>query len=129
MPTVKFVKEKKEVEVPVGANLRRTAIDAGVNIYCGVNGMGATLDKIANCRGFGLCGTCLVKINAGMENTNAVTMLEKAKFKVPVPNPIPAFQAIQHEDAVRLACQTKVEGDIEVETGPEFNLFGDNFFS
>ena len=29
----------------------------------------------------------------------------------------------------RLACCVKVLGDIEVETGPELNLFGDNFFS
>jgi hypothetical protein len=28
-----------------------------------------------------------------------------------------------------LACRTKVLGDMEVETGPELNLFGENFFS
>lgn len=30
---------------------------------------------------------------------------------------------------MRLSCQTKVHGDIEVETCPKVNLFGDNFFS
>jgi hypothetical protein len=30
---------------------------------------------------------------------------------------------------MRLACQTLVKGDIEVETAPEMNLFGENFFS
>jgi hypothetical protein len=30
---------------------------------------------------------------------------------------------------MRLACKTRVMGDMEVETGPEINLFGDNFFS
>jgi hypothetical protein len=30
---------------------------------------------------------------------------------------------------MRLACMTKVLGDIEVETGPELDLFGENFFS
>jgi hypothetical protein len=36
---------------------------------------------------------------------------------------------IGNEDTMRLACCVSVEGDIEVETGPELNLFGDNFFS
>ncbi len=36
---------------------------------------------------------------------------------------------IGNEDTMRLACQTLVNGDMEVETGPELNLFGDNFFS
>jgi len=30
---------------------------------------------------------------------------------------------------MRLACQTKVNGDITVETTPPLNLFGENFFS
>ena len=30
---------------------------------------------------------------------------------------------------MRLACQTKVHGDITVETKPPLNLFGENFFS
>jgi hypothetical protein len=36
---------------------------------------------------------------------------------------------IGNEDTMRLACQTLVYGDMEVETGPPLNLFGDNFFS
>jgi hypothetical protein len=36
---------------------------------------------------------------------------------------------IGNEDTMRLACRTKVLGDMEVETGPELNLFGENFFS
>jgi hypothetical protein len=30
---------------------------------------------------------------------------------------------------MRLSCQVKVMGDMEVETGPKLNLFGENFFS
>jgi hypothetical protein len=30
---------------------------------------------------------------------------------------------------MRLACCTTVHGDITVESGPELNLFGENFFS
>ena len=36
MPTIKFVNEKKEIQVPVGANLRNEAMRAGVQVYPGV---------------------------------------------------------------------------------------------
>ena len=133
MPIVKFVKEKKEVEVAEGANLRKAAIQAGLNVYDGLNGFGASLNKHLNCHGFGMCGTCRVLITEGMENTNAMTLREKVKFKTPiptpVPDPLPCLAFIGNEETMRLACMTTVHGDIEVETGPELNLFGENFFS
>ena len=51
------------------------------------------------------------------------------RFKVPFPDPLVNMAYIGNEETMRLACQCQVMGDIEVETGPEFNLFGDNFFS
>ena len=69
MPIVKFVKEKKEVEVSEGTNLRKAAMNAGVNLYQGVNGVGASVNKVLNCRGMGTCGTCRVNILKGAENT------------------------------------------------------------
>ncbi len=131
MPTIKFVKEKKEVEVAEGANLRTEAIKAGVNLYHGLNGFGARLNgTIANCHGLGLCGTCRVLITKGMENTNPMSLCEKAKFKyIPVPDPVPCMAFISNEETMRLACCTTVHGDIEVDSTPELNLFGDNFFS
>lgn len=130
MPVVKFVKEKKEVEVPQGAWLRDAAVKAGINLNCGVNGMGASINKYMNCHGIGMCGTCRVDIKKGMENTNPMTIREKLKFKLPTPDPIPCCLAyIGHEETMRLACMTQINGDIEVESGPEINLFGENFFS
>ena len=131
MPIVKFVKEKKEIEVPVGANLRSAAQRAGINLNCGTNGVGAGLNKFLNCHGFGLCTTCKVLVTKGMENTNPMTKRENVHFKLPVlVHPIPAcLEFIGHEDTMRLACMTEVHGDIEVESGPEVNLFGENFFS
>ena len=71
-----------------------------------------------------------VLITKGMENTNKMTFRERMKFKaVLTPDPVPALAFVGHEDTMRLACMTKVHGDIEVETGPEVNLFGENFFS
>lgn len=133
MPTVKFTKEKKEVEVPVGTNLRSAALQAGISVYDGFNGFGAKLNSLMNCHGFGLCGTCRVNITQGMENTSPLTLREKIKFRTPIPTPIPdplpCLAYIGNEETMRLACMTKVEGDIEVETGPEVNLWGENFFS
>ncbi|MEM8946804.1 MAG: ferredoxin [Planctomycetota bacterium] len=136
MPVIKFVKEKKEIEVPDGANLRDEAIKAGVNVNCAISGISEGIDsavhsfsKIFNCHGFGLCGTCRVNITKGMENTNKLTMAEKAKKYVPVPDPLPSLAFIGNEDTMRLACKTTVHGDIEVESAPELDLFGENFFS
>jgi hypothetical protein len=36
---------------------------------------------------------------------------------------------IGNEQTMRLACRTTVHGDIEVQTRPPLNLFGENFFS
>jgi ferredoxin len=36
---------------------------------------------------------------------------------------------IGNENTMRLACQTRVNGDMEVQTKPPLNLYGDNFFS
>ena len=48
MPKVVFVNEKKEIEVPAGANLREEAKKAGVNVYWG-------LSRYLNCFGHGTC--------------------------------------------------------------------------
>jgi ferredoxin len=132
MPLVKFVNENKEIEVPEGAVLRSEAIKAGINLNCGVNGYGSGLNKYVNCKGMGMCGTCRVLITRGMEHTNKLTRREWLKFKTPVsipPDPIPCLAFIGNEDTMRLACMTKVFGDIEVVSSPEINLFGENFFS
>jgi ferredoxin len=139
MPLVKFTKENKEIEVPYAANLRKEAIKAGINLYAGLNGMGAGINKYLNCHGFGQCGMCRVKITKGTENASAMGILEKARFKCPFPTPVtptpfafdplPCLAYIGNEDTMRLACRTNVLGDMEVETQPALDLFGENFFS
>jgi ferredoxin len=130
MPIIKFIKEKKEIEVPVGANLRKEALLAGVNPHSLLNGMGAALSKaILNCHGLGQCGTCRVKIVKGMENTSPMGIIEKIRFHNPIPDPLPALAYVGNEATLRLSCQTLVNGDIEVETAPQMDLFGENFFS
>jgi ferredoxin len=115
MPTITFANEKKEIQVPAGANLRKEALAAGVGLYPGIH-------KIANCHGLGSCGSCRVLITQGMENASPKGMLESARLAV-------SLAYIGNEQTMRLACQTKVNGDMTVTTCPPMNLFGDNFFS
>ena len=133
MPIVTFVHEKKEIQVPKGAILRTEAIKAGVKPYDGLNGIGAGINNLLNCHGFGMCGTCRVQVTKGMENTNPMTVREKVKFLTPIPtplpDPLPCMAYIGSEATMRLACMVQVNGDIEVETRPPVNVFGENFFS
>jgi ferredoxin len=122
MPTIKFTNEKKEVQVPQGANLRHAAMGAGISVYNGINGFGAKVNEFANCHGLGLCGTCAVLITKGMENVHPMGVREKARMKI-------SLHYVGHENTMRLSCQTQVNGDIEVETKPDLNLYGENFFS
>ncbi len=129
MPTVKFTKENKEVDVPRGENLRHAAMKAGINLYQGLNGVGAGVNKVVNCHGWGICGSCRVNITKHIENTDPMPIGEKIRFQVPFPDPLVNMAYVGNEETMRLACKTRVMGDIEVETGPTLNLFGDNFFS
>ena len=78
--------------------------------------------RFLNCHGLGQCGSCRVLITKGMENVSRKGLLESARLAV-------SLAYIGNEQKMRLACQTKVNGDITVETKPPLNLFGDNFFS
>ncbi|MFM8284872.1 MAG: 2Fe-2S iron-sulfur cluster-binding protein [Planctomycetaceae bacterium] len=119
MPTITFASEKaadkREIQVPDGANLRQEALRAGVQLYPGIH-------RVANCHGLGSCGSCRVLITKGMENTSPKGLLESGRLAV-------SLAYIGNEATMRLACQTRVHGDVTVVTCPPLNLFGDNFFS
>jgi ferredoxin len=118
MPKVTFVNEKKELEVVAGSNLRSAALEAGIEIYKGA-------DKVLNCRGFGLCGTCKVFVKKGMDNLSPKTLREKFNLNF---HPFTMLAALGHEDEIRLSCQVKVNGDCTIETKPAFNWSGENFW-
>ncbi|MER3417309.1 MAG: ferredoxin [Gemmataceae bacterium] len=115
MPKVVFVNEKKEIEVPVGANLREEALRAGIPLYRGIH-------RLVNCRGKGLCGTCRVYVRKGMEHLSPKRLLERIRLAM-----MP-FANIGHENEVRLACQCQVLGDCEIVTRPRKDLYGENFW-
>lgn len=112
MPKVKFVQEKKEIEVASGANLRQEAMKAGIELYEGP-------DRLFNCRGFGMCATCTVWLkNDTAKNASPMGIHERVRRAL-------GFWALGHEDECRLACQTEVLGDLEVWTRPGYNWFGE----
>jgi ferredoxin len=108
MPKVTFVKEKMELEVPQGANLRNEALKAGVEMYAGIN-------RFVNCFGHGSCGTCRVAVKKGAENLSAKGAMEKLTLWR-------MLSVIGREQEARLACQCSVLGDCTVETTPELPI-------
>ena len=95
MPKVKIENvetgEITTIKVGLGANLRQAAHYRGVEVYKGMN-------RYLNCRGMGVCGTCVVEIEP-MENVDPHTFIEKL-HKV--------------EANQKLGCRVKVMGDITV---------------
>ncbi|MGD9648692.1 MAG: 2Fe-2S iron-sulfur cluster-binding protein [Pirellulales bacterium] len=117
MPLVNFVNVKKQVQVPEGTNLRNAALEAGVPVYQG-------LDRVFNCHGMGTCGSCCVLMNKGAENASPMSWWERMRLRMSLFFLDPAY-----EDRRRLACCTRVNGDMEVQTCPPMNWCGENFFS
>jgi ferredoxin len=114
MPKVVFVNEKRELEVPAGANLRAEARKAGIELYRG-------LSRYLNCLGHGTCGTCRVLVKKGMENLSPKGRMERFTLAR-------MLATVGHEDEMRLSCQVQVHGDCTVETQPSFNWSGENFW-
>lgn len=119
MPSVKFVNEKKTVEVPEGSNLRVEARKAGVQLYSGPH-------KVLNCMGMGSCASCQVRIQKGTENVSPQGFREKLRLLL---GPLTFFARLGREKELRLACQTRVMGDIEVETHPPMNWHGEKYWA
>lgn len=120
MPTIKFIKEKKTIEVPPGANLRKEAMKAGIEVYPGIH-------QKVHCPGLGVCTTCRVRIKKGVENVSRIGIRERLGM-LGVFNPLAFWARLGNENEMRLSCRTKVNGDIEVETQPEMNWHGERFW-
>ena len=93
MPTVKF--QGKIINCERGANLRQVLLGSKLDLYNGNS-------KYINCRGIGSCGTCAVEIIGSVSEVN---WKERTRLTLPPHDP---------DKNRRLACQTKVLGDIEV---------------
>lgn len=83
--------ETKTFKVGYGANLRQAAFYADVEMYKGMS-------KLINCRGLGVCGTCLIEVEpaGGAGDQTFIEKLHKLE-----PNQ-------------KLGCRAKVWGDLTV---------------
>jgi len=109
MPKVKFLRENVELAVPEGANLRKEAMRANIELYRGIH-------RYLNCRGNALCGSCAVSIKGGRENCSTAGFREKLRLLL-------SYLPIGREGEIRLACQVRVLGDIQVETTPSLKMY------
>jgi len=91
----KVTAQGKTFDVAYEANLRESLLDHKIDLYNGAA-------KVLNCYGHSTCGSCLIKVEGPVSEPNE---FEKLRMGIPPHS--------QHRDR-RLACQTKVLGDVRV---------------
>jgi ferredoxin len=94
MPKVVFVNEHRIVEVPQGKNLKSLALELGINPH-------REFFRGVNCGHLGMCGTCQVWVKGAPGAVNAPNLREK----------FGGMRGLR-----RLACQVKIQGDVEITT-------------
>ena len=99
VPTIRFEKEGQQVGCIEGANLRKAALDAGINPYIGLN-------NFNNCGGLGQCGTCVVEVVEGAQNLSPRSDVEEVYLA-------------DRPASYRLSCRTSVNGDVTIRTRPD----------
>ena len=120
MPKINFVNEKVTVDAPDGEDIRSVARHNGVQLYSGPH-------RLFNCMGWGQCGSCNVIIRNGSKNCSQKGFLERMWKWV---HPLLGIKILSNEGKdVRLVCQAKVHGDVDVETHPPINWHGNRFWS
>jgi ferredoxin len=105
MPVLTLVDEGKTIDVPEGTNLRKALLKNGISPYHGK-------DKLLNCLGNGLCGTCRVEIVDG-KNAPPMSDLESASLVGLAP-----FYARLAPKNIRLACRISVGKDLAIKPAP-----------
>lgn len=93
MPKLKLPADNLELDLPEGANFREAVQNGGGTILFGCEQ--------------GVCGTCLVTVEEGMENIADKTEQEEQTLQV--------FSA---EDNQRLTCQCNMKGPGDVTIRP-----------
>jgi len=91
----------RQIKAKKGVNVRQTLTDNGINVYQSVT-------RWTNCKGKQLCGTCIVDITEGAQNTNRKSMDEASTLR-------------ENPERYRLSCVTFAYGNATVETFPPIN--------
>ncbi|MEM4781953.1 MAG: 2Fe-2S iron-sulfur cluster-binding protein [Halalkalicoccus sp.] len=93
MPTIEY--EGERIDCEEGDELRETLLDAGASPHNGAS-------NYANCGGRALCGTCAIEIEGPVSEMDEEERKRLSKW----PHDL--------DSGLRLACQTRVGGDITV---------------
>jgi ferredoxin len=99
MPTVTF--DGTRIECGRDAVLRDVLLDAGESPHNGAS-------RRLNCRGHATCGTCAVAVDGPVSEMESEERRRLSAF----PHSL--------DSGLRLACQTRVQGDLVVEKGGGF---------
>ncbi len=92
MPTIRFTKKLPEIPVEAGKTLMKALLEAGLPVA-------------SSCHGDGICGKCRVQVVEGSENLSKVEELERM-----------LHERLQIPSGQRISCQTRVLGDVKVDT-------------
>lgn len=96
MPTIRF--QGRETVCAVGTRLRDALLDAGLTPH-------HPAMTVVNCHGLGTCGTCAVEVRGQGGAVTEPTALEGWRL---------SFPPHRTDRGLRLACQCRVIGDVEV---------------
>ncbi len=91
----KVLAQGKTIECEQTSNLRTILLQNGIDLY-------NDSAKVINCRGIGSCGTCAVKVEG---EVSAANWRDQTRRSLPPHSPT---------KDLRLACQTKILGDVNV---------------
>lgn len=86
------------LQAPAGVNIRQLLVDNDINVY-------QSFTRWTNCKGKQLCGTCIVNVPQGLENTNWKSMDEASTLR-------------ENPESYRLSCVSFAYDDVTVETFP-----------
>ncbi|KGG16603.1 MULTISPECIES: 2Fe-2S iron-sulfur cluster-binding protein [unclassified Prochlorococcus] len=100
MPTIRFVREGRDVTCQKGENLREVILREGITLY-GLKGV------LGNCGGYGQCITCFVSIEGAKKGAlSPLSDIEKEKLS-------------NRPSNWRLSCQALVQSSVVVFTKPQ----------
>ena len=92
-----------KLDAAPGVNIRQLLVDNNINVYQSVT-------RWTNCKGKQLCGTCIVNVSQGLENTNWKSMDEASTLR-------------DNPESYRLSCIAFAYEDVTVETLPAVKAY------
>ena len=97
MLEIQFVKQKRTIKAEKGETVREAAIRNKLSIY-------SHIFKILNCRGRGLCRSCVIEVASG--NTEPRNEIEDQQLA----------GRLEKNSNLRLGCQVKISDNLVIKT-------------